>query len=157
MKTQDEEDQGNDINLANEQISASLSVIAADVSQVKEAHKDISELQNSVGKTSTAVEQVKTAVEDVNLSLATLRREILNEIYAFRDQSPYPTLTAISRSSDMDRADLGIKLDTLNEYLTKLRLGKGTLSDLEIWELTWDFVEIYRQFGEVAVEMVLKG
>jgi hypothetical protein len=57
----------------------------------------------------------------------------------------------------MDRGMFDIKLDTLNEYLYKLRSAGSLLSDLEIWELAWDFIEIYRAFGLRAIELFEKG
>ena len=68
-----------------------------------------------------------------------------------------PVLTNLNRHSDMDRAQIEIRLDTPNEYLQKLRESGGCLSDLELWELVWDFTEIYRELGGVGVALFEKG
>lgn len=154
LKTRDEEDGRDDINLTSKQISANLPAIPEGASLVKEPHKGVTGPQGNVD---TVMGQVKRSIEDVNLSIATLKEDVLNEIYAIRSQSAYPALTVISRSSDMDRANLEIKLDTFTEYLSKFRLGSGTLSDLDIWEFAWDFMEMYRHFGEAAIEMIQNG
>ena len=58
------------------------------------------------------------------------------------------TSSMLNRQSDMDRGHLEIKLDTLEEYLEKIRSTGGRTTDQKRWEMVWDFLEAYRVFGD---------
>jgi hypothetical protein len=150
-----------DCHFAFNQIHSNISALAADVSvvgnEVKGLQVGIIDLQSTVGKTATAIGEVKGQIERTNSAIEAFARDVLKEVQALRQQSTYPVLGVIDRTSNLDRARLDVKLDTLNEYLHKLRASDGVLGDLEIWELAWDFLEIYRQFGACALELVEGG
>ena len=146
---------------AVEQISDNLSVIATGSLDVKREvvtlNSGVVGLGESMDNATTMIQRATKQMESTNLRLESLSHEMMKEIRALRVQSVCPAIGLISRKSDMDRARIDLKLDSLNEYLSKLRSGGGTLSDLEIWELAWDFVEIYREFGASVVNMIEEG
>jgi hypothetical protein len=92
----------------------------------------------------------------VQVGIESMLRTVTQVVRSLRGEFGFRVLRTIGDDA-MDRGMLDIKLDTLNEYLYKLRSAGSLLSDLETWELAWDFIEIYRAFGLHAVELFEKG
>jgi hypothetical protein len=130
----------NDVKTAFQHISQVLEVIATSSAHVG------TEMKTMRVETNAGIEAIKT-----------LSNDILREIQEIRNESGYPVLSVIKRSSDIDRAQIEIKLDTTTEYIQKVRGAGGYLSDLEVWELVWDFIEIYREYGAVVLDHLEEG
>ena len=147
-----------------QRIEQSLAMLATSPINVKTEvntmRTNIAGLQESINESVTLAKCTNAGVETANAiieSLKTFSKDILQELKSLRNHSMQPVLSSLNRPSDMDRAQMEIQFDTTNEYLQKLRDSGGYLSDLELWELVWDFTEIYRELGGIAVALLEKG
>jgi hypothetical protein len=77
------------------------------------------------------------------------------EVQSFR--SLLPVIATLSRRSDLDRAVPVTEQNVAWEYLTQLRLQGMHPTELDIYEMMWDFMEVYRQFGSDVMTQVVSG
>jgi hypothetical protein len=113
---------------------------------LKETVSGVVRIENAISETTSAglhsMKSITGEVADVRRELALLRSSL-----NFTD-------SMLNRQSDMDRGQMGIKLDTMDEYLSKTKSTGGHTTDQEMWEMVWDFIEAYRVVGD---ELFISG
>lgn len=57
----------------------------------------------------------------------------------------------IQRRPEIPSGQMEIKLHTLAEYITQIRITGGHVTYDEIWEMAWDFVEAYKAVGPLLL------
>lgn len=149
-----------DLQAAIGEISCNLAVAKKDSGvvedQVEKLRHSVSALQTNMEQTSSAVQLMAGRAEHMHIVFESMPRNVTQEVQSLRAEFGFHALRGLGYDA-MDRGTLDIKLNTLNEYLQKLRSTGSLLSDLEVWELAWDFIEIYRAFGTRAIELLEKG
>jgi hypothetical protein len=106
--------------------------------------------QNDLKNTFSGVVRIEKAMETTGADLNVITGDVAamrTELQLLRSGLNF-TSSMLNRQSDMDRGNLEIKLDTLGEFLEKIRSTGGRTTDLERWEIIWDFLEVYRVVGD---------
>jgi hypothetical protein len=110
-------------------------------------------VQNDVKNTFSGVARIEKAMETTSADLKAIK-SITGDVAAMRTELELLRSglnfknSMLNRQSDMDRGHLEIKLDTLGEFLEKIRSTGGRITDLERWEILMDFLEVYRVVGD---------
>ena len=106
----------------------------------------ISVVDNNVRDVLATLEEIKlNAQANPVLNMEDIRRVMRTEFNALR--SPLPVLQTIEERARVSPSEQQVQTMSMQEYVEKIKMEGGHLSDLEIVECLSDVVEAYKLFG----------
>jgi hypothetical protein len=105
---------------------------------LKDTVSTVRRIETAIGNASYDLGSIQSITEDV----ATMRREL----QLFRSGLNVTNVT-LQRRPEILGGQMEIKLHTLEKYLLQIRTTGGYVTDEELWEMAWDYVEAYKVVG----------
>jgi hypothetical protein len=108
------------------------------------------EAKDNLSETVAAVRRVEEQVRRTRSELQVIKgfpgdlTEIRKELKFINSSLKLSAHASLERRSNLDRADLEIKGETVESYFRRLYSSGGAPSEQDLWELIWDFLQADR-------------